>query len=240
MIFYRIYQIFIMAPLLLVLTIADSLFTFFMCLLGLGRWAGYKPQVLWGRLFCWLTFVNVKVVGREHLEAGRSYLFVANHQGAYDIFAVYGWLGHDFRWMMKQSLRNIPFVGFACAALHQIFVDNSSVHGIRKTMQDAETELKKGMSLVVFPEGARTLDGKMHSFKKGAFKLAIEFNLPVVPVTIDGAYKVMPRRSKLPRPGVIHLTIHPPIFPGPEGHKFDELMATSRETIASSLPEDQR
>ena len=240
MIFYRIYQIFIMLPLLFVITLFDSIFTFFLCILGFGRFAGYKPQVLWGRLFSWLSFVNVKVIGREHLEKGRSYLFVANHQGAYDIFACYGWLGHDFRWMMKQSLRNIPFVGMACAALKQIFVDNSSVQGIKRTMRDAEKELNKGMSLVVFPEGSRSRNGKMGRFKKGAFKLAIEFNLPVVPVTIDGSYDVMPRTAIAPRPGVIHLTIHEPIFPGKDGHDLDQLMARSYEEIASSLPEDKR
>lgn len=96
------------------------------------------------------------------------------------------------------------------------------------------------MSVVVFPEGARTPDGKMHAFKRGAFILATEFNLPVVPVTIDGAYAVMPRQARMPRPGRIILTIHHPIEASADGHDLPALMKESREAIASSLPEDQR
>ncbi len=232
---YRLWQLFVMAPIVLVWTILTALFTFTACVLGFGRWAGYYPQILWARLFCWLAFVKVTVKGRENIDPRTSYLFVANHQGAYDIFTIYGYLGHNFRWMMKQSLRKIPFVGFACAASRQIFVDNSSVAGVKRTMREAESLLEGGMSLVVFPEGARTWNGKMRPFKKGAYKLAMEFNLPVVPLTIDGAFSVMPRFKKIPRPGHIILTIHKPIEPGPEGHDLERLMDTSRSVIEQGL-----
>lgn len=235
-ILYRIWQLFVMAPVVLVWTILTALFTFTACALGFGRWAGYYPQIIWARLFCWLAFVRVSVKGRGNIDPSTSYLFVANHQGAYDIFSIYGYLGHNFRWMMKQSLRKIPFVGFACAASRQIFVDNSSVAGVKRTIREAEEQLRGGMSLVVFPEGARTWTGEMRQFKKGAYKLAMEFNLPVVPITIDGAFKVMPRFRKIPRPGRIVLTIHKPVFPGPEGHDLDALMERSRAAIASALP----
>lgn len=235
MILYRIYQIVVMVPLIVVLTILTATFTFTLCILGLGRWAGYWPQVLWARCFCWLAWVKVRVRGRGHISRGRAYLFVANHQGAYDIFSIYGYLGHNFRWMMKESLRKIPFVGFACAASKQIFVDNKSVGGVRKTMEAAEKQLAGGMSLVVFPEGQRTWNGKMNRFKKGAYKLAMEFNLPVVPITIDGAYKVMPRTAKLPRPGTITLTIHNVIEPPAEGYDLDDLMARTYQAISSGL-----
>ncbi len=240
MFLYRIWQVVVMAPIVAVWTILTALFTFTACVLGGGRWAGYYPQILWARLFCWLAFVRVKVEGRENISESRSYMFLANHQGAYDIFAIYGWLGHNFRWMMKQSLRRIPFVGFACAASRQVFVDNSSVAGVKRTMRNAEDLLRHGMSLVVFPEGARTYNGRMRPFKKGAFMLAREFNLPVVPLTIDGAFKVMPRFKKLPRPGTIRLTIHKPIMPPEGGYDQTVLMEQTREAIASSLPDDSK
>ena len=164
-----------------------------------------------------------------------SYVFVANHQGAYDIFTVYGYLGHNFRWMMKQSLRKIPFVGWACAWSRQIFVDNSSASATRRTMQEAEQQLSGAMSLVVFPEGARSWTGKMSRFKKGAFRLAIEFNLPVVPLTIDGAFDVLPRFKKMPNPGHICLTIHKPIYPSADGHDLSELMEESYREIEGGL-----
>ena len=103
-------------------------------------------------------------------------------------------------------------------------------------METAEKQLADGMSVVVFPEGARTPDGRMHAFRRGAYQLAMEFNLPVVPVTIDGAYRVMPRTAWLPRYGTITLTIHAPIH-APEGgrHELATLMETSYSAIASSL-----
>ncbi|WP_304510879.1 lysophospholipid acyltransferase family protein [Duncaniella muris] len=235
MIIYSIYQILIMIPLLAVATVIAAVITVTGSALGFGRWWGYYPQVLWARLFCWLSFVRVTVRGRENIDPKVSYVFVANHQGAYDIFTVYGYLGHNFRWMMKQSLRKIPFVGWACAWSQQIFVDNSSASATRRTMQQAERQLSGGMSLVVFPEGARSWTGEMARFKKGAFRLAIEFNLPVVPLTIDGAFDVLPRFKKMPVPGHICLTIHKPIHPSADGHDQVRLMEESYREIESGL-----
>lgn len=234
-ILYRIYQILIMIPLLAVATVIAAVVTVIGSALGFGRWWGYYPQVFWAKLFCWLAFVRVTVKGRENIDPKVSYVFVANHQGAYDIFTVYGYLGHNFRWMMKQSLRKIPFVGWACAWSRQIFVDNSSASATRRTMQEAEQQLSGGMSLVVFPEGARSWTGKMSRFKKGAFRLAIEFNLPVVPLTIDGAFDVLPRFKKMPNPGHICLTIHKPIYPSADGHDLSELMEESYREIEGGL-----
>ena len=235
LILYRIYQVLIMCPLLIVATIITAVATVVGSALGFGGWWGYYPEILWSRLFCWLAFVRVTVSGRENIDSKVSYMFVANHQGAYDIFTVYGYLGHNFRWMMKQSLQKIPFVGWACRWAKQIFVDNSSPAATRRTMERAERLLSGGMSLVVFPEGARTWTGEMRPFKRGAYRLAVEFNLPVVPLTIDGAFKVLPRFKKLPVPGHIHLTIHKPIHPSTDGHDLSRLMVESRSSIASVL-----
>lgn len=234
----RLYQFCIMMPLLLVITILAAVATIIATLAGGARWWGYHVPRLWARAFCALSLVRVEVRGRENISQGRSYVFVANHQGAYDIFAIYGYLGHNFRWMMKKSLEKIPLVGLACKMSGHIFVDKSSPRAIKETMETAEKRLAGGMSVVVFPEGSRTPDGRLHRFKRGAYMLAMEFNLPVVPVTIDGAYAVMPRWAKLPRPGRIVLTIHKPITAGEEGHDLNELMEQSREAIASALPRD--
>lgn len=232
---YRIYQIFIFCPLIVVATIVTAVVTVAGVSLGCGRWMGYYPEVVWSRLFCWLAFVRVSVKGHENIDKDTSYVFVANHQGAYDIFSLYGYLGHNFRWMMKESLRKIPFVGWACRAAGMIFVDNSTVSSTRNTIRAAERQLSDGMSLTVFPEGARTWDGKMRRFKKGAYMLAVEFGLPVVPVTIDGSFDVLPRFRFMPRPGHIYLTIHKPILPPTEGHDLTQLMESSREAIESGL-----
>ena len=236
MIFYRIYQILFMLPVLLTATIITALITTIGSILFGGRWWGYWPAHCWAKLFCILSFVRVSVKGRENISKGTSYVFVANHQGAYDIFAIYGYLGHNFKWMMKKALERIPLVGYSCRRAGHIYVDNRTPAAIRQTMADAERQLAGGMSVVVFPEGSRTLDGKVHTFRRGAYTLAVEFGLPVVPLTIDGAYKVMPRTALLPRPGHITLTIHRPIEAPSDGHEMKSLIETSRQAILSALP----
>lgn len=234
---YRIYQLAVMLPVLLVATIVTALVTIAGCMLGGGRWWGYYPAHLWGRLFCIMTLVRVTVRGREDVDPRTSYVFVANHQGAYDIFSIYGYLGHKFRWMMKAELRNIPLVGLACEKARQIYVDKSSPSALRHTMERAEAVLRGGTSLVVFPEGARTFTGKMRPFKRGAFQLAAEFGLPLVPVTIDGAFKVLPRTGKIPRWGHITLTIHKPIAAPVSHDEQTAVIERCYEAVHSSLPE---
>lgn len=242
LILYRIYQIFVMIPLLLVATILAATVTIVCSMLGAQRSMGYWPGHIWARLFCFLSFVKVRVSGRENINKDTSYVFVANHQGAYDIFAIYGYLGHNFRWMMKKGLEKIPFVGYSCRVSGHIFVDNSTPSATARTMAAAEKQLSGGMSVVVFPEGSRTLDGKMHSFRRGAFKLATEFSLPIVPITIDGAYKILRRGSALPHWGTINLTIHKPIEVSAETgrHELSEVMERTAAAIASALPPEQR
>lgn len=235
-ILYRIYLICIAVPILLAATILAALLTILVSAIGIGRTAGYWIPRCWARLFCILCLVRVKVTGRGNITKDTSYVFVANHQGAFDIFSVYGYLGHNFRWMMKKSLEKIPLVGYSCRVSGHIFVDNSTPSRTRETMETAEKQLSGGMSVVVFPEGARTRDGRMHAFRRGAFQLAMEFGLPVVPLTIDGAYGIMPRGSILPRYGTIRLTIHKPIY-APEGgrHELSSLMEESYAAVASAL-----
>lgn len=233
--FYRIYQFLIMAPILLVATILTALLTIIFSMLGMGRWAGNFFPHWWARLFCVLTLVRVTVTGRENIDPHTSYVFVANHQGAYDIFSIYGYLNHQFRWMMKKALGKIPLVGYSCKVSGHIMVDNSTPSSTRETLERAEKQLQGGMSLVVFPEGARTFNGKMRPFKRGAYFLAVEFGLPVVPITINGAYDVMPRFKKLPLWGHITLTIHKPIEAKGGVHDLPTLMEESFKAIHDSL-----
>ncbi len=240
LILYRIYQFVIMIPLIVVLTIVVGLITIIGSLLGGGRVWGYWPAHIWAKLCMWLTLVRVEVRGRDKIRKKTSYVFVANHQGAYDIFTIYGFLHHNFKWMMKIGLRKFPVIGVSCQAAGHIFVDNSSPAAIRSTMAKAERTLQNGMSVVVFPEGSRTLTGRMGRFHTGAFQLAMEFKLPVVPLTIDGAFKVLPRGQWLPHWGKIILTIHDPIDPPVDEADRRRVSDLSAEVIKSALPANQR
>ncbi|MDE6558554.1 MAG: 1-acyl-sn-glycerol-3-phosphate acyltransferase, partial [Muribaculaceae bacterium] len=159
------------------------------------------------------------------------------HQGAFDIWSIYGYLNHDFKWLMKKELEKIFLVGKACKKAGHIMVDDSSITGIRTTISESEKTLQDGMSLVIFPEGSRSFDGKMIPFKRGAFMLAAEYRLPVVPITIDGSFHAMPRTTYNVSPGTIILTIHKPIYPGEKGFNTKKLMAECKEAIESALPQ---
>ena len=149
-IIYRIYQTFIALPLILLASVITSLTTIIGCFLGNGHFWGYYPGKLWSRFICTVLLLPVKIEGREHLKKGQSYVFVANHQGFFDVFLIYGYLNRNFKWMMKQSLRKMPLVGPACAAARHIFVDKRGASKIRATYDKARETLQDGMSLVVF------------------------------------------------------------------------------------------
>ena len=122
---YRLYQLLVCLPILVLASIITSITTVVGCMLGNGHFWGYYPGKIWSQLWIRILLLPVKVEGRENLEKKQSYVFVANHQGAFDIFLIYGFLGRNFKWMMKKGLRKIPLVGVACEYAHHIFVDKS-------------------------------------------------------------------------------------------------------------------
>lgn len=237
---YRIYQLLIALPLIAIYTLITSLMVTIGCTLGNGHFWGYYPGKWWAQFIIRILLLPVKVEGREKLVKGQSYVFVANHQGAFDIFLIYGFLSRNFKWMMKRQLRQMPFVGKACESAHHIFVDKRGASKIRETYDRARQTLQGGMSLVVFPEGARSFTGHMGVFKRGAFMLADDIELPVVPLTINGSFDIMPRTRDMKwvvwHP--LRLTIHKPILPigkGTDNIKY--LEEESYKVVMSGLEE---
>lgn len=231
----KLYLIFIAGPIFVLITLLTALITIVMTAVGGNRFWGYWPAHLWSRAVCFLAGVKVDVRGRENIEKNKSYIFVCNHQGAFDIWVIYGYLNHNFKWLMKKSLEKIAFVGYACKRSGHVFVDSNSIQSIRETIDTARHRLTDGMSLVIFPEGTRSKTGQIGDFKRGAFLLAAEFRLPVVPLSINGAFDIMPKDSYFPRRGKVILTIHKPIEPGEKGFNTKTLMAQCHETISADL-----
>lgn len=237
---YRTYQLLIALPLIAIYTVITSLIVIIGCSLGNGHFWGYYPGKWWAQFIIRILMLPVKVEGRENLVKGQSYVFVANHQGSFDIFLIYGFLCRNFKWMMKRQLRQMPFVGKACEAAHHIFVDKRGASKIRATYDSARQTLQGGMSLVVFPEGARTFTGHMGVFKRGAFMLADDIELPVVPLTINGSFDIMPRTRDMKwvvwHP--LRLTIHKPIQPiGKGADNIKYLEEESYKVVMSGLEE---
>lgn len=237
---YRLYQLLIALPIGLIATFLTAIITTVGCTLGNAAVWSYYPGRLWSVFIIRLFLLPVEVEGRENMVEGQSYVFCANHQGAFDIFLIYGFLGRNFKWMLKQSLRKMPFVGMACEAAGFIFVDNRNVGRMKYMYEKARATLQGGMSLMVFPEGRRSETGKMGRYKRGAFMLADELKLPIVPITINGSYDVMRRQNDWHwvKRHKLRLTIHKPVEPigqGAENLKY--LEEQSFNATASALDE---
>ena len=184
--FSYVYQWLIFIPVLVVSSIVTAITVMIGCTIGNDKFWGYYPPKYWSKIICRTAFCRIKIKKNNKLDPDQSYVFVANHQGAFDIFLTYGYLGQNIKWVQKYELRKIPFVGKASEIAGHVFVDSSSVKAMTRTISKAQEELQKGVSMVIFPEGARSETGKMGRFKKGAYIIATQMQLPIVPITLNG------------------------------------------------------
>jgi 1-acyl-sn-glycerol-3-phosphate acyltransferase len=235
---YQIYAWLIFFPLVAILTLLFSALTIIFAGLVNPEWASRVFAATWGKVLALLTPVFVTVEGSEHAHQGQSYVVAINHQSQYDILVVYGWLKLDLKWVIKQELRKIPGIGLGCEKAGHIFIDRRDPKQASKAIRAALSRLGNGVGILFFPEGTRSLDGRLLPFKKGAFRLSIDQDIPVLPVTLVGTRDIMPARSLKPFPGSVRMVIHPAITP--QGKDVDQLLEETRSTIASALPPELR
>ncbi len=164
----------------------------------------------WARFVLAALGVRVLVRGAEHVPAGPA-VFAANHGSALDIPILLGHLPKDFRMIHKSSLSSVPVFGWSLRLAGHIAIDRRHPFRARRSLAIAGRRLREGASLAVFPEGTRSPDPRVRPFKRGSFVLAIEAGVPVVPISLDGVKRVVPRGIATLRPGTVRMTIHPPI-----------------------------
>ena len=189
---YGLYQYIIVWPIMVVLTLFTAVFTLIFVPFRNAEFV-HRVQQFWSRSFYRLMFLPVTVEGLEHIQPGQSYVFVSNHQSMFDVWLIYGWLPVIFKWLMKAELRKVPFVGIACKAAGHIFVDRKNPKAAMESMEDIKKQLKDGVCTVIFPEGTRTKDGQVGRFKRGAFQIALDLKLPIIPISLSGCYDVLPK-----------------------------------------------
>jgi len=165
---------------------------------------------LWGQIALLASRVKVNTAGIDNLQEG-PYIFMSNHQGSYDIFALLGHLPFQFKWLVKKELFSVPFLGWTMAAAGYISVDREGTRDTLEAMNKAAQRIREGMSVVIFPEGSRSSDGSIQPFKKGGFTLAIKSGVPIVPVSISGSREIMPKDRLTARSGEIRIKIDRPI-----------------------------
>lgn len=196
------WQWLVAVPILFIATVFTAVFTICTVHWKNSEWV-HKVQMWWSKMFFWMTFSPVTVSGVENLQKDQSYVFVANHASFFDSWIVYGYLPVIFKWLMKAELRKVPFIGAGCEAAGHIFVDRKHAKSAMQSIEQAKKALKQdGVSVVIFPEGTRSADGQVHDFKRGAFQIALDLGLPVVPLSLTGPFEIMPRGAVLANPFV--------------------------------------
>jgi 1-acyl-sn-glycerol-3-phosphate acyltransferase len=171
------------------------------------------------RHFMKISDTKAAVKGLENIPEGPC-VFVSNHQAIFDVFLMFSYIDKRFGFIAKKEIEGYPFIGFWIKAIHSVFMDRSSLKEGMKSINEGVERIRQGYSLVIFPEGTRSLKSEMAPFHKGSMKLAVKAGAPIVPLTLDGTYRVLETGNQV-RGHVLKLTVHKPV-------------------IVSELPEQER
>ncbi|SFR47328.1 1-acyl-sn-glycerol-3-phosphate acyltransferase [Marinobacter gudaonensis] len=189
------------------------------------------------QIFAWVILkvcgIRLRVRGRENIEPGQRYVILSNHASYFDPPALVLALGLQYRWVIKKELRKVPLFGLALETSRNLFIDRSKGGDALESIKRGVAQLPDGTSILIFPEGTRSWDGKLLPFKKGGFVIAADGQLPILPVTIRGSHQRLPKGHAAFSPGEIEVVIHPPMATGTLA--IDDLMTDVRNSIASSL-----
>jgi 1-acyl-sn-glycerol-3-phosphate acyltransferase len=192
----------------------------------------------WSKFILWIFGVKVSVKGLEHIGKG-SVIYASNHASWFDIPAAVAGIPDDIRIMLKRELTYVPIWGWALRYGPYIAVDRTSPKDALRSLDKAAEQIRSGASVLLFVEGTRTRDGKLQAFKRGAFVLALKSGVPVVPMTINHSFRILPKGSLKIRPTDIEIIIDRPIetsaFAGRDGEAA--LMKEVRSTIERNLAE---
>jgi 1-acyl-sn-glycerol-3-phosphate acyltransferase len=231
--------VFFLIPAIAVYTIVLGTLSLASSLFDRTGFFAHRCARAWSWLILATTGVDVDVRGVEQLTPGTTYIFVSNHQSIYDIPIVFWHLPWQLRIIAKASLGSFPFLGWHLSRTGHLLVDRKHPDpmGVLKRWKGL---VSQGLSLIVFPEGTRSPDGKVGRFKGGSFLLAIQAGLPLVPVTVSGSRHVMLKGRLMTCPGRVRLTVHAPVSTAglePTVEQARALAASVRGTVAALVDE---
>lgn len=172
----------------------------------------YRINQFWAWISLRVAGIRLKVDGLENVDPKRQYVFIVNHQSNIDILVLVQALPEfQLRCIAKKELLRVPFLGWAMWATKHVTVDRSDPQDAVKSLTRAKERLGAGISLVIYPEGTRSRDGRLQRFKKGGFLLAAQTHTPIVPITINSSGALLPVGAWRLRPGTIDITIDKPV-----------------------------
>jgi 1-acyl-sn-glycerol-3-phosphate acyltransferase len=196
----------------------------------------FSLSKIWAYIMLAVSFVRTEIKNKAKILKGQSYVIISNHQSQYDILALVTTLGIQFRWFAKKEVLKIPIFGYALYASRNIFIDRSNTARAIESINKGMERLPRDASAMVFAEGTRSADGRIQEFKKGGFMVAIIRKIPILPVTVNGSRRILPKGRLVVKPGKIQVVVGDPIDTG--GYTTDtvqELIDKTRRTIIANF-----
>jgi 1-acyl-sn-glycerol-3-phosphate acyltransferase len=166
---------------------------------------------IWARGILFVSRIKVTVNGLANIDPTQSYVYMSNHQSNFDIPVLLAYLPVQFRWLAKAELFKIPIFGRAMRGAGYVKIDRFNQKAAFESINEAAGKMKNGVSVMIFPEGTRSLDGNIRSFKKGGFIMAVDAGVPIVPVVLKGTWPIMAKSSLRINNGEVSLNIETPI-----------------------------
>ena len=191
---------------------------------------------IWARSILMVSRIPVRVNGLSNIQPDKSYIYMANHQSNFDIPVLLGYLPVQFRWLAKAELFKIPLFGRAMRGAGYVKIDRFHQESAFESIKEAARNMKNGVSVMIFPEGTRSKDGRIRSFKKGGFVMAVDSGVPIVPVIIRGTWPIMAKTSLRINHGDVEMEIAEPIdTTGYSRETKEELMDAVRSVICQKF-----
>jgi len=191
---------------------------------------------LWGRTILGLIGIRVRVDGKENLVNDGGQILLSNHQGILDILVYEGFLPVQFRWIARKNLFDIPFLGWSMKRAGYIPIVREGRKNMMRSILTAAERVKNGITLLIFPEGTRSPDGKLGEFKKGSLLIILKSMSPIVPVLVKGSYDLLPKGTLHIKPGRINVKIFPVVHPGEmEVNERKDILKKVRDMLVSEL-----
>lgn len=228
-----------------ILLVVDIIATAFFAIMAMimarfapgGENAAHRVARLWGKTILKMSGVSVNIIGTDNIPPdGKPIIFMSNHQSNFDILTLLAHIPVQFRWISKKEVFRTPLMGPAMRKAGYISIDRGNREKAIESLEEAALTIRNGKSVMTFPEGTRSPDGTIRPFKKGLFYLAIKSGVPIIPISIIGSRKIMPKKSLHLDPGNIMVVIGTPIDTGSYTLEHrDELMKKVRSVIKDNF-----
>ena len=196
----------------------------------------HKVAILWAKWILFASRIKVTVNGLSNIDPSKSYIYMCNHQSNFDIPVLLGCLPVQFRWLAKAELFKVPIFGRSMRSAGYISIDRFNQTSAFESISEAAERIKGGVSVMIFPEGTRSIDGKIRPFKKGGFVLAVDAKVPIIPVVLHGTRSIMPKgRLRINHGHVVMDILAPVDTTGYTRESKDELIEQVRNIISDTF-----